>query len=377
MWCFIVAFASGANLVPLVSENTVVTSENSTHIATISKALLGAPYALLQSTAPIENALSDTVEAAASSVAWGLDQIDQRWRRRDHREPQFAQSGVGVSVYVLDTGINCSATRASMCSMDLHVSNLLGNTDVSECSCDLHGHGTLMTTIAASVAPNATYVGIQALESSGVAPLSRILLAMDRVLTLDASKQSGAPASVVLMSLSTDPLNDPSGGVSGLVLTAVASLREHGLVVVVSAGNNNADACLVVPAAAPTALTCAAATKTLERLSSSNYGSCASLFSPGTHNGAAGTSVSAAYTAGGSALYSESLKGAAWQVSDAVARNSTQTHIGNAKGTPEQLLYCPRSAVGEPAILPKHETMGNTRMATLGILAASVIDLLS
>jgi aqualysin 1 len=68
------------------------------------------------------------------------------------------------------------------------------------------------------------------------------------------------------------------GSKSESLNSAVAAAISIGVVVVVAAGNEDADACFTSPASVETAITVAATEKDDYRADYSNYGSCVDIF---------------------------------------------------------------------------------------------------
>merc|ERR1719476_1187988 len=81
-----------------------------------------------------------------------------------------------------------------------------------------------------------------------------------------------------------------SGGNSAGSEDAVDAVVAQGVTVTVAAGNNNGDACSFTFAYIPSAISVASSTSTDARSSFSNYGSCITIFAPGS------SIVSASYT---------------------------------------------------------------------------------
>lgn len=286
------------------------------------------------------------VAVSVSAPPWGIDRIDQRSPTPDGKPANFRFTGDRVTVYVLDTGLDCGA---------------LGGTCVSEVM-DRNGHGTLVASLVRSVAPGAELVGLAALNASGYGTLSGVITKLDQALALHTTGRSHTEAgvAVVVVALGTDTMPDEmwnadagtfaTNSTPWLVSDAIATLRDNGLVVVAAAGNEETDACRVSPGGAPAALTVAAMGHADQRLARSNYGRCVSVFAPGTvwsaDRLAAGTSIAAGYAAGVAAAAAGSWRraGPAVEVADAVCTTATAVRIEAARKSPEKLVYSPRAA---------------------------------
>ena len=71
------------------------------------------------------------------------------------------------------------------------------------------------------------------------------------------------------------------GGFSSSLNTAVANAVNKGVVMVVAAGNDNANACNYSPASEPLAITVGSTDSNDAQSSYSNWGSCVDVFAPG------------------------------------------------------------------------------------------------
>lgn len=206
-----------------------------------------------------------TKQQVVNTSLWGLDRIDQRTKTLNSAY-NYASTGAGVKVYVVDSGIDVSLPEfGGRATWGKNFTDDGINTDCGD------GHGTHVAgTIGSNtygVAKAASLIAYKALKCDGSGPYSGIISALN-----DIAKSNSKPA-VVNMSL--------GGPKSSAMTTAVASLTKAGYVVVVAAGNNGANACNYSPASAPSAITVGASTINDARASFSNFGKCLDLFAPG------------------------------------------------------------------------------------------------
>lgn len=271
--------------------------------------------------------------------SWGLDRIDQRALPLDQSFTS-ANSGAGVTAYIVDTGINGSSTDFTgriQPGRDF-VDN---DTDPSDCN----GHGTHVAgTVAGTkygIAKAANIVAIRVLNCRGSGSTSGVIAGVDWV-AANATK----PA-VANMSL--------GGGFSSALNEAVAGAVDVGVTFAVAAGNSNANACNYSPASEPKALTVGATTISDAKASYSNYGSCVDIQAPGSSitsdwigsttatNTISGTSMASPHAAGAAALVlgasgNSGLTPA--QVASQLITNATSGVVtGLPGGTVNKLLY--------------------------------------
>ncbi|KAK9333283.1 peptidase S8/S53 domain-containing protein [Lipomyces starkeyi] len=188
--------------------------------------------------------------------------------------------GLGVTVYVLDSGIKAAhkdfAGRAEM------VNVTPGSSDH-----DRLGHGThVAATIAGNrfgVAKNATVVGVKVLNDIGMGTASIILRGLEW--TVATHLAAGGP-SVINMSLGS--------GRSNIFNDAVAEATKLGITVVVAAGNHRLNACWFSPASEPSAITVGASTVDDSIAEFSNIGPCIDIFAPGKDIKSAGVATNSA-----------------------------------------------------------------------------------
>ena len=241
------------------------------------------------------------LDTDSNPPSWGLDRLDQAALPLDNSFTYPAQSGSGVRVYVVDTGVQ--ADNPDFAGRILPGYDVIG-TNAQNVDC--HGHGTHVAGTAAGtrygIAKQASIVPVRVLNCSGSGSFSGIITALDWI---KANNPAGTPA-VVNMSI--------GGGAYGPVDAAVNSLVAAGIVAAVAAGNSNTDACNSSPAAAASAITVAASTNADARAYFSNYGSCVDIFAPGldiisdnafapgSSTKMSGTSMASPHVAGAAAL---------------------------------------------------------------------------
>jgi subtilisin family serine protease len=245
-------------------------------------------------------------------ISWGLDRVDQTTTTaaldRSYSYPDSA--GAGVRVYVMDTGV--LATLPGFGGRVLTgFDALAGLRTPHQANRDCNGHGTAVAGIIASatygVAKNATIVPVRVADCKGGIVPANIVKGIDWIIKNHPSGTAG----VANLSIAV--------GKTKLVDDAITRLYNAGIVAVVSAGNQNIDACRLSPAGASLALTVGSINMNDQRTNTSNFGECVSMYAPGgliTTEGTnglpstrSGTSFSAPHVAGAIALYLSNKSG--------------------------------------------------------------------
>lgn len=277
-----------------------------------------------------------------TNATWGLDRIDQRALPLDNTY-NYNQTGQGVTVYIIDTGIHYS-------HVDFGGRAVFGFDARGGNGGDTDGHGTHVAgTVGGStygVAKDVTLVSVRVLGIGGSAARN-IIAGVDWV---TANRVLPAVANMSL-----------GGAASNALDAAVRGSIESGVTYVVAAINQGDDACKYSPSRVREALTVGATNITDAKASWSNYGVCVDLFAPGvgitsainTSNTAtavySGTSMSAPHTAGVAALYLElNPEALPAQVFSAVTEATTKDIVTQSPPGNNHLLYNLAWSEGDP-----------------------------
>jgi Subtilase family len=304
------------------------------------------------------------------SPSWGLDRIDQR-ALPVNNVYSYTSTGAGVDAYVMDSGILATHSQfAGRVRMGLDV---FGGTGT-----DCNGHGSHVAgTLAGStygVAPQASLVSVRVLDCNGSGTVSNVISAIDWVIT----DHTNRPAVLNLSFAATQ---------SASLESAVDRAFADGIVVVVAAGNANADACASSPSGdRASALTVGATNEADSRASFSNFGKCVDVFAPGSNirsvgiasNTAttvlSGTSMAAPHVAGLVARYlSTATTATPSTVMDAIIAMATPNVVTSAGtlsptllayGDPEFIAVSPPAGTGAPQPLLSGVTPGEGTPST-------------
>ncbi|KAF8978905.1 subtilisin-like serine protease [Entomortierella lignicola] len=295
----------------------------------------------MEGVAYVEQDAIFTIAATQSSPpSWGLARLSQRQKLTSaNTSYKYASAaGSGVTVYVVDTGINTAHVefggRAKMGANFIKGSR---NTDEN-------GHGTHVSgTIGGKtfgVAKKVKLVGVKVLDAEGSGATSGIVSALDWIIKVNKGKKA-----VVNMSL--------GGGVSKAVNDATSRLYKANIPVIVAAGNDpSLNSCKRSPSGAPHVFAVGASDIRDNVASFSSPGKCVKIFGPGVQitsswigsstakNTISGTSMATPHVVGVAALYMSSdkkIKTAA-QVYKTLQSTATKNAVKDGLGGATNLL---------------------------------------
>ena len=218
-----------------------------------------------------------------SNATWGLDRIDQSSLPLNGIY-SYGNDGSGVTVYILDTGINAGHVEFGGRASGGYDAISSGGGAV-----DCNGHGTHVAgTIGGAtwgVAKSARLVAVRVLDCSGSSAGSSLLAGMDWVVR----QKQASPSTPMVANMSL------VGAASSSFDQAVQNMINAGVASVVAAGNSSADACTVSPSRLPAAITVGASDASDVFASFSNYGSCVDITAPGV-------AITSAYTGSSTAV---------------------------------------------------------------------------
>ncbi|KAI9319947.1 peptidase S8/S53 domain-containing protein [Dichotomocladium elegans] len=298
---------------------------------------------------------SDTVFIAQpdqETTPWNLIRISERLLNLSRPFIYDANAGAGVTVYVLDDGLNVANVdfggRATFGWSAFENSNIAeGNQAAREGG----GHGTHVAGIIGGthygVAKNVSLVGVQVLKVDGTGTISDLLGGLQYV----ANQQQGkAGLALINMSLGISRRNAASDTFDDAVLATIAA----GVGIVAAAGNAGQDACEVTPAYLPSVFTVGVTTENDVFDNRSNFGSCVNVLAPGVNitsdyigsdyatSVMSGSSMSAPHATGVAALILPYLQTTTveglWDALSSIATRGVVKDITDP-GTPNALVF--------------------------------------
>jgi subtilase-type proteinase RRT12 len=237
-----------------------------------------------------------------------LTRLSQRQKLRKGQSMDYVydpSGGIGVDVYVLDSGIQLS--HQDFTKRVHKIADFTVQGEKTDQQTDPVGHGTYVAGVIGSetngVAKKANLYDVKVTNSRGRTRLASVIRALN--LVVNDSKVTQRPTVVVIPLIMRK---------SAILNAAVEAVVSEGIPVIVSAGNDGQAACDYSPASAKGSLTVGSLDAQDNIASFSNWGPCVDVFAPGVKvqttsvngNGTttkSGTSLSAGIAAGMVAYY--------------------------------------------------------------------------
>jgi len=212
-------------------------------------------------------------------------------------------TGLGVRVYVLDSGCLASHPEFAHVSVALGPSYISSEPDVGE---DALGHGTSVLSAAVQIAPESNYTCVRVFSAGDSGSSAGLALAVDWVVgecvpKAKAKTKAGAKARCII--------NLSGGGSASAVLDAIANDAVAAGIAFVAAAGNYVDSCDYSPGRAVNVLGAGATSVAVPpavpvfEASFSAYGKCVKVLAPGWGDITASSAYPGGAGAGGNPAY--------------------------------------------------------------------------
>jgi subtilisin family serine protease len=185
------------------------------------------------------------------------------------RKYTYTYSGIGVNVYIFDTGIMSIHDEFTEINVTCGI-NVVAN----ETCDDFKGHGTHIAGIVGGktygLAKNVNIINVKVLDKNGNGNVDKVIKGLEYVL----EQKLLLPNTPMIIGLSL------GGNYSTSFNDAINRCVDAGIIVVVAAGNEGVDACTTSPSSADKGVAVGAMDVTFIRPSWSNFGPCVNIFAP-------------------------------------------------------------------------------------------------
>jgi subtilisin family serine protease len=314
------------------------------------------------------------VAVQTSPPSWGLDRIDQASRPLN-RAYNYRETGAGVDVYILDTGIRTSHSDFGGRAVPGFDAVTPGGT-----AADGHGHGTHVAgTVGGAkygVAKGVRLIAVRVLDNNGSGANSQVIAGIDWVTGHHTTRPAVANISF-------------GGTPSTAVDDAVRRSINDRITYAIAAGNSAVNASTESPARVVQAITVGATNQDDVFASFSNFGSRVDILAPGVEIAStwassntatmtlSGTSMAAPHVAGAAALYLAAHRSATPDqvASGLVAAASLNKVSALPAGTANRLLFSlPVRPVAPALVAPANGSTGIARPVKLSWTAAAGAD---
>jgi len=283
-------------------------------------------------TVPSGQYTSGYPSAAADTNTWD-------WTSAVYNGYRPINNGGNSKIWIVDTGILQNHNE-----LNGYVKDNADFVSPSTNGTDCNGHGTHCAGSAGGnwrgLSQSAEIGNVRVLGCGGSGTTAGVVQGFNYV----CNNRAGGKANILSASL--------GGGISQASDDAINNCNNLGVICVVAAGNNNANACNYSPARATGAITVGAITKDDAIASFSNWGTCVNVFAPGvnihsgwytsssTYNTISGTSMATPLAAGAIGLFCTGRTTCTpAQVRDAINTNGTRNVItGLPAGSPNIII---------------------------------------
>ncbi|CAH1251387.1 PCSK9 [Branchiostoma lanceolatum] len=209
-------------------------------------------------------------------AGWNLVRINQRMLNIDGRFSYKGSSdGTGVTVYIMDSGINTEHVE-----FEGRASWGVDFVDDPSPLTDKNGHGTHVAALIGGktfgVAKKVDLVAVRTMNHNSSGKTDNLILAVEWITKDVQKRREKKPTYKAITNMSVGASRSPT------LNAAIAAAANASMIFVVSAGNDQTDACNKSPASAEAAIT-VAAINAVDKFSStfSNYGPCVDILAPG------------------------------------------------------------------------------------------------